>query len=57
MSTNYNKKIDEYQSKVASKLNRVIISDVAFDILGFELTNEQVTYLVQLVKQKRKKML
>lgn len=52
---NYIKKIEEYQSKISSKLNAILIREMAYECLGFELTEEQIVYLVQLLKQKRKK--
>lgn len=52
---NYIKKIEEYQSKISSRLNAILIKEVAYQCLGYEITEEQIVYLVQLLKQKRKK--
>jgi hypothetical protein len=52
---NYSKKIDDYQHKVASKFTSNIIAQVAYEIVGIKLSDEQVTYLVQLLKLKKNK--
>jgi len=52
---NYIKKIADYQSNIASKFTSYIVAEVAHEMIGIKLSDEQITYLVQLLKLKKNK--